>query len=69
MQFILVNEREKKQDVISTPFTLKQWLSFHFCAWRFYKVIKDSPKKYSVYNTIENTLDYTIITGGKKNEK
>jgi hypothetical protein len=60
-KFILINHRELTQKAVDTPFTVKQWISYHFGSWGFYKIEKISSKEYRIHNTVENTIDYTIL--------
>ena len=59
MTFTLTKTNENPQK-IQTPLTFKQWLSIHFAAWGFYKIVQDSPKRYFILNSFTGELEYTI---------
>ena len=61
MQINIINHVEKTSKIDYTPFSAKKWLSFHFGAWGWYKIIKESKNKYLIYDTFENILNYTLI--------
>lgn len=64
MKFTLINHEKQTEEVIETPFTLKQWLSFHFGAWGFYKIRQVDKKHYDILDSFSNVTVYTI-KGGK----
>lgn len=63
MRFTLINHEKQTEEVIETPFTLKQWLSFHFGAWGFYKVTQINKKHYDILDSFSNVTVYTIKGG------
>ena len=63
MKFTLVNYEKNKEEVIDTPLTLRQWMSIHFEAWGFYKIIQVSKKQYEVTDKFTGELVYTIKGG------
>ena len=63
MKFTLINHEKQTEEVIETPFTLKQWLSFHFGAWGFYKIVQINKKHYDILDSFSNVTVYTIKGG------
>lgn len=63
MKFTLINHEKQTEEVIETPFTLKQWLSFHFGAWGFYKITQVGKKHYDILDSFSNVTVYTIKGG------
>ena len=47
-------------ETIETPFTLKEFISFHWGAWGFYQVSKAAPNLYVIYSKFENTHCYSV---------
>lgn len=63
MKFTLINYEKNTEEVVDTPLTLKQWLSIHFGAWGFYRIIQASKKQYDVTDKFTGELVYTIKGG------
>lgn len=61
------NHKRGTVETIETPFTLKEFISFHWGAWGFYTVTKCDPKTYVIYDKFENNHCYTV-TRIKKEE-
>lgn len=60
MKFTINNVIENTTKTVETPFTFREWLSIHFGAWGFYKVVKIDSKHYEIYDKFSNVLQYTI---------
>lgn len=61
MKFTLNNIKNNTIQTVETPFTFKQWLSFNFGAWGFYKIEQIDKKTFNIYDKFNNELQYTII--------
>ena len=61
MTYIEINNHERgTRETIETPFTFKEFISFHWGAWGFYYVGKVDPKTYVVYSKFDNRHCYTV---------
>ena len=56
----IFNHLDNKESITITPLTVKQWLSIHFGAWGWYKVIRLTKNKYQVFDKFDNKLNYTL---------
>lgn len=54
---IKANNQRSEAFTLLTP---KQYLTFNFAGWGFYKVIKVSALKYQIFDKFENAVVYTI---------
>ena len=63
MKFTLINHEKQTEEIVDTPFTLKQWMSVHFGAWGFYKIAQVNNKQYEITDKFSGELAYTIKKG------
>ena len=59
-QIKIFNHVKNTESITITPLTIKQWLSIHFGAWGWYKIIKESKNKYLIYDKFDNKINYTL---------
>ena len=61
MTYIEINNHKSgTREAIETPFTFREFISFHWGAWGFYYVGKCDAKTYVVYNKFDNSHCYTV---------
>lgn len=61
MTYLEINNHERgTRETIETPFTMKEFISFHWGAWGMYYVGKSDPKTYVIYSKFENKHCYTV---------
>jgi hypothetical protein len=63
MKFTLINHEKQTEEVVDTPFTIKQWMSVHFGSWGFYKVTQVNKKEYEITDKFSGELAYTVKGG------
>ena len=56
----LVNHHGGTVEKIETPLTLREFISIHWGAWGFYKVMKAGPNMYMIFDSFSNKHCYTI---------